>query len=375
MTRSDLLTLARLGHARRARLGAVVRVLLGRPCESDTALPPRAPGEALTVWAARALGSARPAEAATRAAEAAAADEARGIRAGLRAIVLGEPGYPRALAEIPDPPPALWVRGAAAALGGRLVAVVGARAASTYGVDMARALGAGLAACGVTVVSGLARGIDAEAHAAAVEAGGISVAVLGSGADHIYPPEHGPLADALVRGGGAVVSEWAPGTPPRAFHFPLRNRLISGLSSAVVVVEAAERSGSLITAASALDQGREVMAVPGPVRSGRHRGAHALLRDGATLVESAEDVARALDWDAPIAAHDTRPGLPPPVVAAFGLPPETIDFTVDEAVHASGLPVSSVLARLLTFEVDGVVRRVAEGRFAGPRANVTRSRL
>ena len=180
----------------------------------------------------------------------------------------------------------------------RVVAVVGARAASRQGLDIAAAIGGELAAAGIVVVSGLARGVDTAAHRAALDAGGRSIAVLGSGLDKVYPAEHERLAGALAER-GAVVSECGPGAPPLPHHFPLRNRIISGLAAATVVVEASEKSGSLITAAAALDQGREVMAVPGPVAPGRHRGAHALLRDGATLVERADDVMAALGWATP----------------------------------------------------------------------------
>jgi DNA protecting protein DprA len=169
------------------------------------------------------------------------------------------------------------------------VAVVGARAASSASREVARDLGKGLALAGVTVVSGLARGCDGAAHQGALAAGGRTIAVLGCGVDITYPPEHETLAQEIALT-GALLSELAPGTLPLPHHFPLRNRIIAGLSRAVVVIEAHERSGSLITAACALEQGREVMVVPGPVRSGRNRGAHALLKDGAALVESAADV-------------------------------------------------------------------------------------
>jgi len=187
--------------------------------------------------------------------------------------------YPAQLREVPEAPECLYVRGALAREDALAVAVVGSRLATEYGVGVAEGLGAALAARGITVVSGLARGIDSAAHRGALRVGGRTIAVLGSGADVIYPPENRRLA-ARIEGSGAVVSQFAPGTPPLAHHFPLRNRVIAGLSLGVVVVEAAERSGALITARLAAEFGREVMAVPGPVtspaggtRGGRHRGA------------------------------------------------------------------------------------------------------
>ena len=197
-------------------------------------------------------------------------------------------GYPPALRLIPDPPPVLLVRGRLEVLHRPAVAVVGARAATTYGLDIARRLGAGLARSGAVVVSGLARGIDAAAHEGALEAGGATVAVLACGPDVVYPPEHARLAER-VAAAGAVVTELPPGCPPLRYHFPLRNRVISGLSRGVVVVEARAKSGSLITARHALDQGREVMAVPGPVTAAASAGPNALLRDGARPVVELRD--------------------------------------------------------------------------------------
>ncbi|HJY33631.1 MAG TPA: DNA-processing protein DprA, partial [Vicinamibacterales bacterium] len=221
----------------------------------------------------------------------------------------------------------------------------------------------------VVVVSGLARGCDGEAHQGALDAGGLTIAVLGCGADIIYPSEHRDLAQAIARS-GAVASEFAPGTPPLPHHFPLRNRIISGWSRAVVVVEAGERSGSLITAGCALEQGREVMVVPGPVLSGRNRGAHSLLRDGATLVESADDIlaalATALSWTSPAAD-----GIGPASLAR----PDTADDPLlavldvddgqdlDALVRQIGLPATAILARLSELELSGQAARQPGGRF------------
>ena len=210
--------------------------------------------------------------------------------------------YPALLARITDPPRRLWLRGDPRALVAPCVAIVGSRAASTYGVRMAEQLAADLARAGITVVSGLARGVDSAAHRGALAAGpggGRTVAILGSGVDVIYPPEHEALAPQILDAHGALVSEVPPGSPPRRGNFPRRNRLISGVSLAVVVVEASDRSGSLQTARCALEQGREVLAVPGPVVGERFRGSHGLLRDGAKLVESASDILEELSWPDP----------------------------------------------------------------------------
>jgi len=221
----------------------------------------------------------------------------------------------------------------------------------------------------VVVVSGLARGCDGEAHQGALDAGGLTIAVLGCGADIIYPSENRDLAQAIARS-GAVASEFAPGTPPLPHHFPLRNRIISGWSRAVVVVEAGERSGSLITAGCALEQGREVMVVPGPVLSGRNRGAHSLLRDGATLVESADDIlaalATALSWTSPAAdgigpASLARPdSADDPLLAVLDVDDGQ---DLDALVRQIGLPATAILARLSELELSGQAARQPGGRF------------
>ena len=231
-------------------------------------------------------------------ADAARAEAARLVTAGapeVQPVAVDDPDYPPLLREIRDPPPVLWVRGARSALTRPAVAVVGSRAASPYALEVAMRLGRELAEYGMAVVSGLARGADSAAHRGCLSASGSTVAVLGSGVDVIYPAEHRDLAASLCRN-GALVSELGPGAPPLPEHFPLRNRLISGISLAVVVVEAAEKSGSLITARYALEQGRDVCAVPGSVLGGRNRGSHALLKDGAKVVESADDILGELGW-------------------------------------------------------------------------------
>ncbi len=280
---------------------------------------------------------------------------------GIDAIAWGDPRYPALLASIPDAPIVLWLKGNPALLSQPSVAIVGSRAATPYGLEAASRLAGDLAAAGALVVSGLARGVDSTAHRAALDAGGDTAAVLGSGVDVIYPPEHRNLADEITRH-GAVLSELPPGTPPLAFHFPARNRLISGLSLAVVVVEAAERSGSLITASFALEQGRAVLAVPGNVLSGRHRGCHALIRDGAAVVESAEDVLAELRTSSlrPKSEAISSAPLSDPLLACM-LPGESYD--VEVLGRETGVGAAQLLSRLLELELRGAVRRLDGGRF------------
>lgn len=328
--------------------------------EDETA--PRPPVDVLVAWLERAwpehAGAFAPL-ARRLDADAARALERAATR-GLQAVTFLDAAYPPLLRQLPDAPAVLWMRGDAGSLAGPAVAVVGARSASTAAVHAARRLGTDLAGAGVVVVSGLARGIDAAAHDGALETGR-TVAVLGSGVDLTYPPEHGVLADRIVAL-GAVVSELPPGCPPRRHQFPLRNRLISGLARAVVVVEAGERSGALITARYALDQGREVMAMPGQVAGGRNRGAHGLINDGALLVESAEDVLAALQrlpgWTAHLPAPRDDGEADDPLLAALvpGLPVE-----IDRLVVELGWPAPQVLARVATLEVAGTVERSAGG--------------
>jgi DNA processing protein len=282
-------------------------------------------------------------------------------RAGLAVVPWSDPAYPPLLATIADPPLVLWVSGCRGALDPPAVAIVGSRAGSPYALAVAERLAADLCACGVVVVSGLARGVDSAAHRGAVGAAGRTVAVLGCGADIVYPGEHRALARELCAA-GAIVSELAPGTPPLPHFFPLRNRIISGLSRAVVVIEAGEKSGSLITARLALEQGRDVLAVPGNVLNGRNRGGHALLRDGAKVVETADDILEELTLGQ-AGAPAGRSGLEAggdPILAC--LPPgEACDLDVLSA--RSGLDVSRLLPRLSALEVHGFIRRAGGGRF------------
>jgi len=239
------------------------------------------------------------------------AEIAAGRRAGARLVLWGDPDYPVLLRDLADAPPALWLRGEMSVLGRMSVAVIGARNASSLGLRMARGLGAGLSQSGVAVIAGLARGIDTIAHEAALQGG--TIAVMAGGIDVIYPGENTALAESICET-GLLVTEQPPGTEPVARHFPARNRIISGLSRAVVVVEAAHRSGSLITVRCALDQGREVMAVPGHPMDARAGGCNALIRDGAALVRNSADVLAALQSNAPAALG--RAGSENPVPAA-----------------------------------------------------------
>lgn len=285
-------------------------------------------------------------------------------RRGIGALPFGAADYPARLAAIADPPPVLWYRGAPPVLAAPTVAIVGSRAGSPYAREVAFRLASGLVSCGVAVASGLARGVDAAAHRGALAAGGPTIGVPGCGVDVVYPPEHGELLREVAEA-GAVAGELAPGAPPRAFHFPRRNRLISGLSLAVVVVEASERSGSLITARCAAEQGRDVMAVPGNVLAGRSRGAHALIRDGARIVESAEDI-----------LEEIRPGLRQARAAAGGGVDDHEDdpllrrmdrgesYDLDELGELTRLDQVTLATRVVELEMQGRIARSDSGRFS-----------
>jgi DNA processing protein len=298
--------------------------------------------------------------------------------AGARVVVLGEPDYPAGLRYIHDPPPVLYVRGTLTAADAVAVAVVGSRRASGYGMEQADQLSGGLARCGVTVVSGLARGIDAAAHRAALAAGGRTIAVLGSGLGRLYPAEHRELADRIAAS-GAVISEFPMDTEPAGGLFPVRNRLISGLSLGVLVVEAPPRSGALITAGLAVEQGREVMAVPGRVDMAGSRGCHELIKQGAKLVESVQDVLDALGEAGRLLREAAALDGP---AGAGGAGPAPASLPLDEAearvaaslddgplpaemiVRGTGLTAATVNATLTRLELKGVVRPEAGGRFA-----------
>lgn len=287
-------------------------------------------------------------------------------RIGARATGYELSGFPERLKHLHHPPPLLFLRGDPPLLDAPAVAVVGSRKASEYGRGIARSMGEGLARAGVTVVSGLALGIDGAAHRGALAAGGSTIAVLGCGPDVAHPPSHRRLfQDILDR--GLVVSEFLPGEAPLPHHFPRRNRLIAGLSRAVVVVEAAKRSGALITVEHALEAGRDVFAVPGAVGRPQSEGAHALIRDGAGLVTNARDVLLATGLAD--ACPDTRSGgrAPPGLDArqralwdALEAEPDHIDLLARRA----RLDVATAAAALSVMEVHGWVRRAPGLRFA-----------
>jgi DNA processing protein len=294
-------------------------------------------------------------------------------RAGARLVCWGEPLYPSALAMIEDAPPILTVLGQAELLQRPMIAVVGARNASANGRRFARDLAAALGRGGLVVISGLARGIDAAAHLGALETG--SVAVVAGGVDVVYPEENRGLHDALATR-GTVVAELPLGTEPQARHFPRRNRIISGMALGVIIVEAAARSGSLITARFALEQGREVFAVPGSPLDPRSRGCNDLLRHGATLTENAEDVLSLLEpqlrgieplHPIPAVAIPAAPHLPPPVVVGPIRDEDGIELileklgptpvAVDELVRQCQLSAAAVATLLLELELAGRVER------------------
>lgn len=302
-----------------------------------------------------------------------ARDEARASierarAAGIAAVPWDDESYPPMLRAIADPPPVLWVRGARDALNRPAVAIVGSRAATPYAVEVAARLAAELASRDVAVVSGLARGVDGAAHRGCVQAGGRTIAVLGSGPDVIYPREHADLAGSICAH-GVLVSELGPGAPPLPEHFPLRNRLISGISLGIVVVEASEKSGSLITARYALEQGRDVMAVPGSVLGGRNRGSHALLKDGAKVVETADDILEELGWR-PLSPRGL-PEQPASKISGNQLiqdellakldPGEAYDL--DELSATVEMDASKLLPRLTEWELRGRLVKVPGGRY------------
>jgi DNA processing protein len=282
---------------------------------------------------------------------------------GFRFVGRSDPQYPPLLSELHDPPPGLFLRGDAEAelLVRPAVAIVGARGCSSYGAQIARLLGRELAGAGLVVVSGLARGVDAEAHRGALEAQGLTVAVLGCGIDRDYPAAHAQLA-ARIAQAGLVVSEYAPGVEPAPWRFPARNRIIAGLAAAAVIVEARERSGALITADFALEAGRDVLAVPGEITSSLSAGTNGLLRLGATPLTSAEDVFEALGIALPAARAPEVGGNAGAVLNALADRPAG----ADELVRATGLDAAMVATALAELELLGAVAQ-ADGLFRGVR--------
>jgi DNA processing protein len=280
-------------------------------------------------------------------------------------LIEGQPEYPRLLREIPDPPGVLFCLGELVPRDALCIAIVGTRHATRYGIRQSEQLAMGLSRAGLTIVSGLARGIDAAAHRGALAAGGRTVAVLAGGVLNVFPPEHQELAEQIVRS-GALLSEARPCGAPKSGMFPQRNRLITGLSLGVIVVEAAQRSGALISAGHALEQGREVFAVPGRADYRTSRGCHRLIREGAKLVESVDDVLEELGPLVETATQDAGRVIHHPaelqlneqeqsVLEAVGAAPTLID----QVAANSRLPVHRVLATISVLETRRLVRRVS----------------
>jgi DNA processing protein len=274
----------------------------------------------------------------------------------IRWLDRASPVFPRGLASIFDPPVGIFVRGSEddALLERAAVAIVGARSCSAYGASVARMLGRELAAAGLVIVSGLARGVDGEAHRGAVDAGGRTVAVLGCGVDRVYPAAHAGLARRVVER-GLIVSEYAPGVEPAPWRFPARNRVIAGLAAATVVVEARERSGALITADLALEEGREVFAVPGEITSALSAGTNALLRIGATALTSAADVLEAFG----IAAAEPEPVGLSPVAERVLARLRDHPAAADELTRELGLPAGDVSTAVAELELATLVEEQA----------------
>lgn len=274
--------------------------------------------------------------------------------------------YPERLRQIPDPPPVLFVKGHTGSLSLPQIAMVGSRSPTPSGQGIAREFARGLAASGLAIVSGLAVGIDAASHEGVLEAGGVTIAVAGTGLDRVYPRHHAALAERILESGGALVSEYPPGTGPLAANFPRRNRIISGLALGTIVVEAALRSGSLITARMALEQNRDVFAVPGSIHNPLSQGCNRLIQEGAKLVQGPADVleeyplwvmarTRAEAISASPAASEPQPGL----LKFIAYEPTT----VDTLVTATGLSADTIVAQLLDLELGGWVASVPGGGF------------
>lgn len=283
-------------------------------------------------------------------------------QAGNCILTLADAAYPGALLDQPDPPALLYAKGCIDLLNRPSIAVVGSRNSTRQGEANAEAFSEALAAAGITVVSGLALGIDAAAHRGALKAPASTIAVIGTGPDRIYPARNQDLA-RIIAEQGLIISEFALGTPPLASNFPRRNRIIAGLGLGCLVVEAAQRSGSLITARLATEAGREVFAIPGSIHSPLSRGCHALIRQGAKLVESAQDILEELRWETVLASPDpidaTGRGVEPELLTHLGHDPCTVDVLIER----SGLTADSVLAMLMALELDSRVVQLPGGLY------------
>jgi len=286
-------------------------------------------------------------------------------RLGLSVVRIGDAHYPEPLASIPDAPVALFVRGSVSALVGPLnVAIVGSRRGSPSGREFARVLAADLGRAGMGIVSGLAIGVDGAAHRGALEVSATTVAIVGGGHCRVYPASHRGLAAEIVAAGGALATEYPPSSTPLPGNFPERNRIISGLAAGVVVVEASVKSGSLITARMGLEQGREVMAVPGSVFDGTHGGCHRLIKQGAALIESAQDVLFAFGLEPILIARRDRPKDPSHDRVLGALSHRAA--TLHHIVASLAMPAQEVLSALVMLELDGFVESVRGGYIRRP---------
>jgi DNA processing protein len=289
------------------------------------------------------------------------------LEQNISVLTLMDDDYPKLLRQIDQSPPVLYVKGALTLADEFAVAMVGTRRVSAYGQQITRDTSLYLAGHGLTIVSGLARGVDALAHQHALQAGGRTIAVLGSGVDVIYPSEHRKLADAIIEN-GAIVSDYPMGTQPEGVNFPPRNRIISGLSLATIVVEAGERSGALITADFAAEQGRDVFAVPGNILSPMSKGTNRLIQKGAFALVSPQDVLDLLDLEQVDDYKEARQALPADTTEAKIL--QVMDFEpthVDAICNEAGLPVEKVSAALTMMELKGLVQHVGGMRYAAVR--------
>jgi DNA processing protein len=286
--------------------------------------------------------------------------------AGVKLVSLAEATYPQSLRQIPDPPLVLYYRGDLRPQDDRGIAVVGSRRATRYGLDCSKRLSFQLAQNGVTVLSGLARGIDTAAHEGAIAGGGRTIAVIGSGLNNLYPPENDVLAQKIADGHGAVVSEFPLNTNPNPTNFPLRNRIVAGWSQGTLVVEAPARSGALITVKQASDYGRAIYAVPGPIDRPSSQGCHHLIQHGAKLVMHVSDIVTDLEWLIPPAAAPEEAPVPGGLTAeeatvweAMGLD----EMTLDGLIEAAELPTASVKVALMKLEIKKLIRALPGRRY------------
>ena len=363
-TEDDRISWLRLLRSRRVGVATFFRLLAehGTAQQALAALPEVARAAGVEKYSAWPLERAR-------------AEYEDGAALGAQLICITDAEYPAELKTIPDPPPLLWVMGDTSVLARPVIALVGARNASSLGMRMARGLASDLATAGYVVVSGLARGIDTTAHVAALESG--TIAVMGGGVDVIYPSENQRLGEDILKN-GLRLSEQPIGLTPQARHFPRRNRLISGLADAVIVVEAAGKSGSLITARDALDQGREVLAVPGHPMDARASGCNMLIRDGAVLVRNASDVLEALPQKPRQTSLPIEPAEPlhapePPAVTTRPLAEiATLHMQIldrlgpsplaeDQLIRDLGEPARKISPALVDLELDGAIQRDSGG--------------